>query len=376
MNSAHHDRLRFSLAILAAVLGSQPIAAQNAADLQLALAPNGGSWAPNQLGSFDLVINPGNTLANNADALAAFNRAANNWKSHFTDPITVNINADVLNLGSSSIIGQTGSVLLQADYSTIRNQMVTDAAGQPGNGIVASLPTAAQFTATLPTGFTLSGNLVLTKANAKALGFTGLDGQFGSSDGTIQFNSQFNFDYDNRDGVTAGSIDFETVATHEIGHLLGFISAVDAVDQTLPATGSVSPNPLDLFRFSSNSPNNPSTSAEFTSFPRNLKPNDAAVFDDLDQEYRVSTGISNGDGRQGSHWRDDSLSASLIGVMDPTLATGLVETVTYADLRALDVIGYDLAVPEPSTYAAAGAVVAMLAGQWLRRSRKQLIVSP
>jgi hypothetical protein len=46
--------------------------------------------APTQnLGTFSLVIVPGSTLAGNAAALAAFNRAANAWASRISDPITV-----------------------------------------------------------------------------------------------------------------------------------------------------------------------------------------------------------------------------------------------------------------------------------------------
>jgi hypothetical protein len=48
--------------------------------------------------------------------------------------------------------------------------------------IPCTLPTAAQFTATLPAGRSLGGNVIVSKANAKALGFTGLDAQFVTSD--------------------------------------------------------------------------------------------------------------------------------------------------------------------------------------------------
>jgi len=52
----------------------------------------------------------------------------------------------------------------------------------------------------------------------------------------MTFNSEFNFDYDSSDGITAGYYDFETVALHEIGHVLGFVSVVDAIDYFLART--------------------------------------------------------------------------------------------------------------------------------------------
>ena len=36
-----------------------------------------------------------------------------------------------------------------------------------------------------------------------------------------------------------------------------------------------------------------------------------------------------------------------IGIMDPTLSSGLVFGLTYADIRALDLIGWDQAAPVP-----------------------------
>ena len=92
----------------------------------------------------NIIINPDATLAANAPALAAFQRAASNWATKFSDPITININAGMANLGGS-VIGSTSSFLLSGGYDLIRNQIVADAADEAGNAIVASLPTAAGF---------------------------------------------------------------------------------------------------------------------------------------------------------------------------------------------------------------------------------------
>lgn len=49
-------------------------------------------------------------------------------------------------------------------------------------------------------------------------------------DGSITFNSKRTFDFDPSNGITAGQFDFVGTATHEIGHVLGFISGVDILD--------------------------------------------------------------------------------------------------------------------------------------------------
>ncbi len=327
---------------------------------------------PRRLGSFDIVIDPGPTLAANSAALDAFNRAAARWESFIADPITVNINADLASFSSRNTIGSASSVTLFAPYSTIRNALVTDAGdeldqtGGFDDNITTFLPTAANFSATLPTGTSLSGNLSATKANLKALGFTGLDATFGPNDATIRFNNAFTFDFDNRDGVNG--TDFETVALHEIGHALGFISVVDEVNE---GATSIAPTTLDLYRFTDDTAADPETFAEFTTAPRQLTPGVEAVFDEIVAEYQLSTGTSpssfpNVDGQQASHWKDASpgvpnASPFLIGVMDPTLAAGQVFPITMADLRAFDLIGYEIGVvPEPGTGALVVIVVTAL----------------
>jgi hypothetical protein len=309
------------------------------------------------IGSFGITINAGATLAGNAAAVAAFNRAAAQWVDRIADPITININADLANLGNPNVIGSTSTVLLQASYTTIRDAMVADALDEGlDDAIVAALPTAANFTAFLPVGFGLTGNIVAAKANLKALGFANLDGTFGANDATITFNSLFAFDFDNSDGVGAGLVDFETVAAHEIGHALGFISAVDTVDALLNngQTGNISLEPLDLFRFQNDvAGRDPASVAEFGTFPRSLATGGDAITDEINAaELRMSTGFFTGDGRQASHWKDGDITGATLGVMDPTLGTQQVFTVGANDLRALDLIGYEFtAVPEPASLA-------------------------
>ena len=98
-------------------------------------------------------ILPGAGLAGNAAALSAFNRAANTWGSLFSDPIDVYINADLGTLGAG-VIGSTSNVLLQGSYNLIAGAMVSDASDELNNGIVGALPTAAQFSAYVPSGVT------------------------------------------------------------------------------------------------------------------------------------------------------------------------------------------------------------------------------
>jgi hypothetical protein len=214
------------------------------------------------------------------------------------------------------------------------------------------MPTAAQFNATVPAGFAFNGNVYATKANLKAMGFTGLDAAFGVTDAEIAFSTAFAFDFDKSNGISAGQIDFEGVATHEIGHALGFVSAVDDVDFVMPGTtNELEPAAIDLFRFRDGSANDPVTAADFTNFARDMVPGSPDIFDQVlggfggDLEVLMSTGVDFGDGQQASHWKDNLN----LGIMDPSAAFGETLVMRANDLRLFDLIGYEIAVPEPAS---------------------------
>lgn len=309
------------------------------------------------LGSFTININAGATLASNTQALAAFQRAAQQWANYISDPISIYIDANLIDMGSNTVIGSTSSVTFEAPYDAVMALLKADAGDEPDDGLVASLPELAQFNATLPTGFALDGNLTATRANIKSFDPTAFNDT--AADGDITFNTRFNFDFDNSNGVTPGTVDFETVAAHEIGHLLGFVSEVDRVDALLTASSTasdISPRTLDLFRFNDDQVGqDPSNLLEFATFPRRLSPGGDHIMDfitafaDLPAELELSTGRLNGNGSQASHWRDDAITALTLGIMDPSLPNQTVILVANSDLRALDLIGYDINIPEPAT---------------------------
>ena len=338
--------------------------------LQHGLVPSEGTSAidemvieggPGSAGSgFQIVINPNSTLSGNTAVLAAFERAARQWEQFISDPITVVINAGLQSLGSG-ILGSTFTPVVGAGmFDIVRDAMVLDAMDEGADdAIVASLPTASQFSF-LTNGGTnpqVVNDIGMTRANAKALGFTLGAG----ADATINFSTNFAFDFDNSDGVGASLFDFESVAAHEIGHALGFVSVVDDIDRSF-AQGNLSPvvavRTLDMFRFLDDPAFDPSTAATFTTAPRVLGVGGSVIFDDLDNEYGMSTGAFFGDGRQASHWKDDDLTGTLIGTMDPTIGPGQVRAISYADLRSLDLIGYEIgvasAIPEPASMAMLG----------------------
>ena len=304
----------------------------------------------------------------NMDAQAAAIRAASVWENALNDSVTVTVDFGFSSLGATTL-GSTSAVQLAAGFDTIRNRMVIDNAFESApDAIVNYLPTAAtaSFSALTnyggnPISYGLSGNISASKANLKSLGFTGLDTQFGASDGAFNFSTDFNFDFDNSDGVATGSYDFESVVLHEIAHLLGFISVVDQIDARLAAGETsilgISPTALDLFRFDSE--NLPTNDAEFTAFARDLSTEDSASLSNVSIAYAMETGVQTGSGQQASHFKDNSD----LGTLDPTLAPGEIAALSTADLLALDLIGWDvdsllLPVPEPR---ACGVIAASLA---------------
>jgi len=326
-------------------------------------------------GGLNLVIQPraGGALLNNAPALAAFNRAAATWASYLTDDITVVIDADVYSFGSgsSNIIGGTTPVYLQGLYSGVAGLLVDDAADEFDDGIVSALPSNLSMRSL--TGIAFNGNVLLTKANAKALGLPAsfLDGLANTTiDARIDFNSDFAFSYD-RNTASPGTIDFESVALHEIGHALGFLSQTDTADGVpigTNLTGStMAVTTLDLFRFASSG--RPQNAADFTNGIRELTPGVAAGLYDGETFYEMSTGVARGDGRQAAHWKDGDLTGILIGSMDPTINYTQIFTPSAADLRALDLIGYDI-TPVPESSWAFGAFLVIFAMSRRRRSSR------
>jgi hypothetical protein len=291
--------------------------------------------------ALDVVINPGPTLSANPAALAAFNRAATHWENLLSDPITVTVNGDIAPIFA---VAQTSPSIIGFNFDFVRNQMVTDALDEgTDDAIVASIPTVANFTATLLPGSSLSGNMRITKANLKAIGVN-VDDVFGPNDANITFNSNTSFDYDSSNGIGANQRDFESAALHEIGHALGFISEVETL------SSSVSPTPLDLFRFRNGAADVDPTTATFGITPRALVTGGVPIFDDGVNEWAMSNQV---DGFGASHWKDDGLTGIYIGLMDPAGVNGQAKFLTNADLRAFDLIGYELVtVPEPASLSA------------------------
>jgi PEP-CTERM motif len=337
------------------------------------------------------------TTGTSAQAQAGFTAAAARWSSIFTDNAVVNLTVGTAALGPG-ILGQAASVRTDFTYTAFKTALAGDITSASDALAVANLDPGNSFgmlinrTSDNPNGsgsatpyLDLAGannqTVQLTNANAKALGLAPTLGTtslcVGNCDAGIQFSSNFAFDYDPSDGISAGQYDFVGIATHEIGHALGFVSGVDVLDgNSPPVNGPFTANQftfvssLDLFRYSTLSASQPGGVIDWTADTR-------AKCISLDGGATLgacfSTGRNFGDGQQASHWKDNLG----IGIMDPTAGTGELLSISANDRLAFDVIGWNLAVaapavPEPGSWMMMLAGFGLIGGVVRRRRSTQV----
>jgi hypothetical protein len=361
-------------------------------------------------------------------AQQGFEIAAAYWGAMLTNNATINLGVGFAPL-AKGIIGSTGST--RTDYSVARWESRVNATKSNSTldkNIVLPTLNSKGGASFITNGVDANGNddtsklafdkgtsvssktLYLNTSVIKAIGGnTGLPAT--QRDGNVTFSSNFAFDFNPTNGVTAGTFDFIGVAIHEIGHALGFVSGVDFLDvygkPNGPGAGVLGYSlndtsiysALDMFRFSSD--------------PKNIAPGKGASLDLAvgGTKYfsinggktslfnnNFATGSYNGDGDQASHWKDasgDNACGPQLGIMDPTFCYGQQGEVTSLDLAAFDAMGWNTrvdalanggdylmstgniyrdfvggAVPEPASWAMMIIGFGMVGGSMRRRATK------
>jgi hypothetical protein len=297
-----------------------------------------------QAAGLTIVLRATSQLENFPQAKAAFIAAAARWEAVISTPITVVLDVDFgpTWFGDSyddDVLGQTDSQILGDSniYGEIREALLGGSSETTQAAIYHQLPLSV-----VPTDLGSTSYIQAPSALWRALGFLdpiadpATEQRELGSPPAIGFNSEFAFDFDPSDGIRANQTDFDAVAVHEIGHALGFDSNTGyrELERSAPLAVSV----WDIFRF------RPGISAEtFSTGARILSSGGNQSFFDGALELALSTGRpdgSGGDRQQSSHWKDDRLTGNHIGVMDPTIADGVRESISDHDLAALKAMGY------------------------------------
>jgi uncharacterized protein (TIGR03437 family) len=275
-------------------------------------------------------------------AKAAFERALTRWQEVFAPEgasfanIEIDIDFGPRYFGQPFPVPGTIGVTNVAEdfflYSGVLEQLLENSFEPEKARLFSFLPTTL-----IPTEMGTANSIMMTTGHALAMRLRELT-RFRPAMG---FSAEASFDFDPRDGIEPGKLDFEAAVLRELGRILGFISRVEDADARW--TGEPFITFWDLFRFRAEA------RADFTpevirTEPRALLSGTPQVFFAGGEPIPLSTG--RGDGQGGDNpagaWKDDALTGRYLGMLDPTLATGERGGFTANDLHALRALGYNV----------------------------------
>ena len=274
-----------------------------------------------------------------AAAVTALEQAAVYLEGLFSDPITVTVNINFAPLGSG-ILGGT-SVYYTATppaWITTRADLV---AGMDGDDYIqAFLPSGT----TVPVRYDGSSATVTDENRCyfSLANYAAAIGSIVGASGATTFSNQMSWDYDPSNGVSGGAYCFQSVALHEVGHVLGFVSRAESWYQ--PNTDITA---MDIYRFQRTdgaNDYNPDDVTEFGIRPRLVDYNNPS--DDQSSNLFTSVGadveyqMSDGSPYQASHFRQGYVSA----IMQPAMSSGSTFYPNFyraADIAMFDAVGWD-----------------------------------
>lgn len=239
----------------------------------------------------------------------------------------------------------TGPLTTATSLNTVRMNLTTrldDPESPAENAIYAQLPPAATVNVVFANGqVTQVSSIEVVSALATHWG----QPQPAQPDAFIAINRARMWDYNVRNGVDAGKEPFERSLYHECMHALGFRCLLESeTDNRITV--------WDLFRISrADLMDDGAQAGEFRNSSRMLQPGVEAYGVTLlgaGNSYRVSTGIpQQGGDYESPHWKHETVDQPYIGLMDPDSTRVTTNLIEVPDLRAMDIIGWDLHLGEP-----------------------------
>lgn len=325
---------------------------------------------------FDFTYAPGTT----ENQIIGFELAGTFWSQYLTDNMTVNIHVEMTdNLPEDVIGGALPAIEDNIEYSDYRTNLTNDITGNIYSGVDSLVDRNQQnesdkFTAYFASQYGSDGYKVdnnqyinMTRANAKALDLVSpysrdLDGYIlmrdldGVDDAGLN-DVRWNYNYGSN-SVASNKLDFLSVAIHEIGHTLGFISGLDQADWLAQRRNLNSGNeddfysdlvgnlnnatPMDMLRFSRESYQKSGSGENWIDMSVGGSPYLSFNGSGGTPVAYFSTGVDQGlggDGSQASHWKQQD---NALGIMDPVLRTGQRREITNLDRELFDAIGWNI----------------------------------